>query len=303
MEVGLITCGAMPGLHGDDRHLLAALRQAGLEAAPLVWEDPHQDWSVPRLCVIRSAWDYCWRREQFVSWAVSAARQTELWNSAAMVRWNTHKSYLCDLASRGIPTVPTLLLSRGSRVRLKSTLEERGWSDAVIKAAVAQSGRYALLARRDQPEKGQAHLDRLLPHEDMLLQPFVASVPEEGEVSLIYIEGEFIHAVRKRAPPGDFRVHDDYGGSVTLEAPPAGHIELGVRALASLGEPTLYARVDLVNDSRGEPMIMEFELVEPELFFRHSTEAVSRMLDAISRRLQPDFKPPPSPDFEAPRRR
>lgn len=286
MDVGLVTCGAMPGLHSDDRYLLRALRQAGLSADSVVWEDPHQDWSDFRLCVIRSAWDYCWRRGEFVAWADRAAEQTTLLNSAAVVRWNTHKRYLCDLTDRGVPTVPTALLPRGSQVSLAKMLDACGWSDAVIKAAVAQAGRYALLVSGDGRRAGQAHLDRLLPHEDMLLQPFVASVPERGELSLTYVEGKFTHAVRKQAPPGDFRVHDDYGGSVTPEQPTDAQIAAGLRALEAVGEPTLYARVDLVDGPAGEPLIMEFELVEPELFFRFSPEAVRRLVGSIVARLK-----------------
>ena len=252
----------------------------------MVWEDPRQDWSEFKLCVVRSAWDYCWRRDEFVAWADRAAKETTLWNSAAVVRWNTHKRYLCDLTERGVPTVPTALLPRGSQVNLTKMLEACGWTDAVIKAAVAQSGRYAMLVSRDGRRAGQAHLDRLLPHEDMLLQPFIASVPERGELSLTYVEGEFTHAVRKKAPADDFRVHDDYGGSVTPEAPTKAQIETGLRALEAVGEPTLYARVDLVDGPSGEPLIMEFELVEPELFCRFSPEAVGRLVKAIDRRLR-----------------
>lgn len=285
MDVALVTCGAMPGLHSDDRSLLRALRDAGIAAEPVVWEDRRQDWAEPKLCVIRSTWDYCWRRDQFVAWAERAAQQTQLWNSAAVVRWNTHKRYLCDLAERGVPAVPTVLLPRGSQVNLAQMLQACGWREAVIKAAVAQAGRYAMRVPHSRRDRGQAHLDRLLPHEDMLVQPFVSSVPEAGELSLVFIEGEFTHAVRKRAPAGDFRVHDDYGGSVTPETPSKQHIDLGLHALAAVGEPTHYARLDLVDGANGQPMVMEFELVEPELFFRYSSEAAARMVNAIARSL------------------
>lgn len=276
----------MPGLHSDDRYLLRALREAGLSSEPVVWEDPHQDWGAFKLCVIRSAWDYCWRRDEFVAWAERAAQKTTLWNSAAVVRWNTHKRYLCDLTDRGVPTVPTALLPKGSQVNLARMLEACGWTTAVAKAAVAQSGRYAMLVRPERRQEGQAHLDRLLPHEDMLVQAFVSSVPERGELSLTYVEGQFTHAVRKKGPPGDFRVHDDYGGSVTSEEPTKPQVEAGLRALEAVGEPTLYGRVDLVDGPSGEPLIMEFELVEPELFFRFSPDAVGRLVNAIVGRLQ-----------------
>lgn len=285
MDVALVTCAAMPGLHPDDRQLLHALRAAGIESEPAVWEDPNYDWSAVRLAVIRSAWDYSFRRDQFVAWADRAARGTTLWNSARVVRWNTHKHYLCDLAERGVPAVPTVMLPAGSSTTLDQVLEARGWSDAVVKAAVAQSGRYALFVPRDRREAGRSHLAKLLPHEDMLVQPYLPSVGTAGELSLVFVEGECTHAVRKRAAAGEFRVHDDYGGTVEVETPGEAHLATARAALAAVGEPVHYARVDLVEGPSGGPMIMEFELVEPELFFRWSPKAAERFAATVARHL------------------
>ena len=99
MEIALITCAALPGLPRDDRVLLHALRDSGVDAHPVVWEDAHQDWRQPRLCLIRAAWDYAFRRDAFVNWAKSVATETNLWNSVGIVEWNTHKRYLLDLAT------------------------------------------------------------------------------------------------------------------------------------------------------------------------------------------------------------
>ena len=285
MDVALVTCAAMPGLYPDDRHLLHALRGAGLTAEPAVWEDPHYDWAAARLAVIRSAWDYSFRREQFVTWAEHAAARTTLWNSAPVVRWNTHKRYLCDLAERGVSVVPTVVLRAGTRVALDEILDRHGWHDAILKAAVAQSGRYAMFVPCDTRGAGQAHLERLLPHEDMLVQPYIPSVATVGELSLVFVDGECTHAVRKRAAAGDFRVHDDYGGTVELEHPGEAHLATARAALDAVGEPVHYARVDLVEGPAGQPMIMEFELVEPELFFRNSSAAVERFVASVVRQL------------------
>lgn len=285
MDVALVTCAALPGLHADDRHLLDALRAAGVDARPVVWEDAHHDWGAARLTVMRSAWDYAFRREQFLAWADRVAGRTTLWNSARMVRWNTHKRYLCDLAERGVSVVPTVLLPAGSRVSLEALLHERGWEDAVVKAAVAQSGRYAMAVPRARRAAGQAHLERLLPFEDMLVQPHVPSVATTGERSLIFVDGQFTHAVRKRAAAGEFRVHDDYGGSVVPEEPDDAALAVARAAIAAAGEPLHYARVDVVRGGEGEPLIMEFELVEPELFLRFSPAAVAAFVACIEREL------------------
>jgi glutathione synthase/RimK-type ligase-like ATP-grasp enzyme len=281
----LATCAAMPGLYSDDRYLLAALTERGIAAEPAVWEDARRDWSAAAACVIRSTWDYSYRRDQFVAWADHVDAQTRLWNSARIVRWNTHKQYLLDLADRHVPAVPTVLLRAGTECALEHLLERQGWRDAVVKAAVAQTGRYAMRVDAAHMEAAQGHLDRLLPYEDMLLQPYVQSVTERGEASLVFIDGEFTHAVRKLGTGGAFLVHDDYGGSVRPTRPSTTQLDVARQALAAVGEPTLYARIDLVADDAGRPMVMECEIVEPELFLRYSPAAVERFVAALERRL------------------
>lgn len=286
MDVALVTCAALPGLVADDRHLLHALRTRGIDVEPVVWEDRHAAWSRCRLAVVRSVWDYAYRRDAFLGWARTTAGLTELWNPLPLIEWNTHKRYLVALDDCGVSVVPTVVLRAGSTVDLAALLAAREWSDVVLKAAVAQSGRYARRVRRDRVEEGQAHLDRLLPFEDMLVQPYVPAVASSGELSIVFLDGVCTHAVRKRAAAGDFRVHDDYGGTAVVDRPQDDELATARTALAALEHAWLYARVDVVRGPAGQPMVMELELVEPELFFRCSEEAVGRMVEAIARRCE-----------------
>lgn len=283
MTVLLATCSAMPGLNRDDRYLLHALEERGVVVEPAVWEDPHRNWAAADLVLIRTAWDYSYRRDQFLAWAEGVAEVTRLWNPAPLVRWNTHKRYLCDLTEQEVPTVPTVLLPAGSKTRLDALLGELGWEDAVLKAAVAQTGRYAMRTTLADVARGQAHLDRLLPHEDMLIQPYLDAVEQSGEASLVFVDGEFTHAVRKRAACGQFMVHHDYGGSERATRPTPGELRVAHLAFAAVTERTLYARVDLVAGADGAPLVMELELVEPELFFSYSQAAVEQLADAVVR--------------------
>jgi len=282
-DVVLVTCAALPGLSRDDRLLLAALGDSGVTVEPVVWEDRLYPWSSAGVCVLRSVWDYAFRREAFVASVTRIARMTSVWNGIELVRWNTHKAYLKDLEAWSIPIVPTVLLKRGSRSVLADVLGSRGWERAILKAAVAQTGRYALLVSAETLDRGQAHLDRILPHEDMLVQPYLESITE-GELSITLVDGAITHAVEKRAPPGDFRVHVDFGGKERLREPSTAEREIALAALARMPDRTLYARVDLVRGPAG-PAIMELEVVEPDLFLRHSPEAVSRLAESIVQRL------------------
>ena len=257
-----------------------------MEAEPAVWEDPYIDWSAAKLCVIRSTWDYAYRLRPFLEWVKLASSETVLWNPPGAVHWNTHKSYLVDLPIHAdVPTTPTVLLEHGRPVRLAELIAEHGWSDVVIKAAVAQSGRYAMRVQPHEMDAGQAHLDRLLPNEDMIVQPFLTSIAERGEVSLVFIDGEFSHAVRKRAVPGEFRVHSDWGGSERLDEPTDEELHTAQLAMRAVFDPLLYGRVDLVQGNDGAPVVMELEVVEPELFFELSPDGTRALTNAIIDRL------------------
>lgn len=278
MPIALATAAALPGLHPDDRLLLDALRRRDVDAEPAIWEDSLYAWERADRVVIRSAWDYSWRREAFLAWADRVGER--LRNTPTVVRWNTHKRYLLDLAGAGVSVVPTVVLAAGSTVRLDAVLDEHGWDDAVVKAAVGQSGRYARRITRGDTA-GQDHAGRVLAREDLLVQPFLPGIYTTGELSVVFVGDQCSHAVRKRAAPGDFRVHDDYGGSVTREEPDQAVLALAEAALRAAGEPLLYGRVDVVHGLDGTPMVMELELVEPELFFSHAPEAAELLADAL----------------------
>jgi hypothetical protein len=280
MTIALVTAAALPGLFPDDRLLLQALRRRDRSVEPVIWEDRLYAWADAEAVVIRSAWDYSWRRPAFLAWA-DAVPPGRLWNAASVVRWNTHKRYLLDLEERGVSVIPTVLVPAGSGASLADVLDGRGWPDGVLKPAVGQSGRYTQRVRTGDRAAGQAFLDHLLPTEDMLVQPFVPGIGEAGEMSLTYIDGSFSHAVRKRAAAGDFRIHDDYGGTVEREAPSAAERRAAEAALETVDGDLLYARVDLVRGPDGKPAVMELELVEPELSFAHAPESAERMADAI----------------------
>lgn len=285
MKVGLVTYSRLPNLDADDRLLLEALVARGIDAAPLIWSDPNSDWSRQDLCVVRSTWDYAEHHSRFIDWAAAVAEVTELWNPLEVIRWNTHKGYLSDLAERGINIVPTVWLEAGSEAELERIMVKRGWDEAVIKPAIGATARNTLRVGEHNSTEGQAHLERWLAAEDMLIQVFLPSVFKHGESSLVYIDGEFSHAARKRPTRGDYRVQTEFGGSLEPVVPGSRELKVAGEALGAVGSEVLYARVDLVRDEAGELCLMELELVEPQLFLAWSVEAVERLADAIEERL------------------
>lgn len=281
MDVALITCSEYPQLSKDHVLLLPALAARGIDAAPLVWNDPAVDWSLPVVSVICSTWDYHFQRETFLNWAWHVSQLHTLWNPFPLLRWNTHKSYLLDLERKGISVIPTLWLSQGASFKLDRLMKERNWSAVVVKPAVSAGAYETLLVREATMVQGQQHLERMLSRQDMLIQPFFSSVIHPGERSLIFIDGEITHAV-KRQPALDL----DSATQDQPVVPEEKEIRFAHEIFNKINSSVLYGRVDLVRDEHEHLYLMEVELVEPGLWLFFAPAAVERFADAIARKVR-----------------
>ena len=279
----------MTGTHDvpdPDTPLLAtALTDAGHTADVRDWRDAAVDWGGARVTVLRSPWDYVDHLTEFLAWAERVSAVSDLWNPLELIRWNTHKAYLLDLAARGAPIVPTVVLLGGSAASLDGICDAQGWNAVVVKPAVASGGKGARRAELGDPD-AQAHLDALLAQGDVLVQQFVSAVEEEGEWSVVLVDGRVAHALRKQPAPGDFRVQDEWGGRTELATPSASLAELATRVFAVLPSPALYARIDIVAIAGGWH-VMEVEATEPALWLDLAPGTTRLLVDAISARLSP----------------
>jgi glutathione synthase/RimK-type ligase-like ATP-grasp enzyme len=284
-RVALATYARTPDLAPDDQLLPPALAALGIDGRPAVWSANDVAWEAFDAVVIRSCWDYHVRFAAFLAWLdrLDAAGVT-VWNSPALVRWNADKRYLLDLARRGVATVPTIVVPCGGGRDVEAIVGAEGWNRFVIKPSVSLNGyeTYALALPLD--DAARAAITHVTSLGDALLQPFADEVPRDGEYSFTFIDGELSHASLKRTKRGEFRVQASYGGSVERTDAPA---ELGNQASHALGAlpgVPLYARVDGI--ARGNDfLLMELELIEPNLFLAQSNDAATRFAAAIARRL------------------
>jgi len=284
-RIALATYAHAPSLAPDDQLILPALAAAGIDGEPVVWSDDDVIWETFDGVIIRSCWDYHLRRPDFRAWLERLdASRLPVWNSVALVEWNAHKSYLLDLSSRGVPIVPTKVLKDATVEHVEAVVREECWPRFVLKPAVSASGyeTHALDARVGSATRET--IRQVVAAGDVLVQPFVEEVPRDGEYSLIFIDGAFSHGAIKRAAGSEFRVQTEHGGSVTaIEVDPS-LIEAGSRVLNALPETPLYARVDGI--LRGNDfLLMELELIEPNLFFELRKGSEEKLVTALQRRL------------------
>jgi glutathione synthase/RimK-type ligase-like ATP-grasp enzyme len=282
--VRFVTCAVLPTPDLDTPILTDAVVASGARVDLADWRDPAVDWSNATVTMLRSPWDYVHHLDEFLGWAERVSTRSELWNPLQLLRWNTHKSYLLDLQGRGAPIVPTVVLLAGSAASLDAICDARGWNAVVVKPAIASGSDGA---RRGEVGDGalQAHLDALLAAGDVLVQPFVAAVERDGEMSVVLFDGGFSHALRKRPAAGDYRVQEHHGGTTELAEPTPGLVELAERVAGVLPTPTLYARIDLVALA-GQWHVIEAEVTEPSLWLDLAPEAATgRLVDGLLTRV------------------
>jgi glutathione synthase/RimK-type ligase-like ATP-grasp enzyme len=275
-SVLLLTAQVLPAADRDTPLLARALAERGVDVTVAAWTDPAIGTAGPAaafdLAVIRSTWDYHQRSAAFLTALEHIA--APVLNPLPVIRWNAHKGYLAELAAAGVPSVPTAWVVRGQQ-----HLPDVGTAMIVIKPAVS-AGAIGLARFRAGDPAARAHLTDLTAIGDVLVQPYLPEITL-GERSLLFLGGEYSHAVRKLPAAGDFRVQSEYGGSVLPHRPTGAELATARAALAHApGPDLLYARVDLVG-SPDAPLVIELELIEPELFLPGAPAAVDRLADAV----------------------
>lgn len=287
LRVALVTCADLPDLDADDRPLKAALEARGVTVTLPRWDGPRSACArdVCDLVVLRNPWDYTTRLADFLAFVDDVAAMNRLENPAAVVHDNTDKRYLRRLAEAGVPTVPTAWLIRSAPWDLPTFADVRsmvGKADGyVMKPVVGAGSRDTIMLKAGDDEAGDAFLRRVLPREDLMAQPFLPRIAD-GEVSLIFLDGVFSHAVIKKPRAGDFRSQPEFGSVVTAHVPTAREREIADAALAAMGaRGLLFARVDLVTGLDDAPVVIEVELTEPSLYLGWSDGAADRLADAI----------------------
>ena len=266
----------------DDQLAVLPLARRGIQVETIPWDRPGVDWRQYALVVIRSTWDYPRHADAFLRVLEGIEHASvRLENGSEIVRWNIGKTYLRDLASRGIEIVPTFWRDGLAVGELVPLFEELHCAEGVIKPVVGANaqGAWRLDAARARELAGE--IEPYFASRPLMMQPFERGVTEEGEYSMIYVNGQHSHTILKRPKQGDFRVQEEHGSVITLVEPEPALIEAGNAAIAAIGQKLLYARADLVRS--GESFrVMELELVEPSLYLRIDPAAPERFADAVA---------------------
>ena len=202
---------------------------------------------------------------------------TRLFNPVSLVTWNIRKTYLRELETKGAKLIPTVWLDVADEASARAAFDTLGADDLVFKRQIGAGakGQHRLTRGEPIPE---------MPH-PMMVQPFLPMIQTEGELSFIFIDGDFSHALVKRAQPGDYRIQSTYGGREEKITPSADDLVAAHAIISALDEAPLYGRVDMLRGPDGGLLLMELEVLEPYLYPVEGPELGERMAAGVERRL------------------
>ncbi|MFZ9027855.1 MAG: ATP-grasp domain-containing protein [Crocinitomicaceae bacterium] len=270
----------------EDRLLLEALEKKGFNVKRKSWDDPAFDWASTKYVIFRTTWDYFERFPEFSAWLKEAQTKTKLINPRELILWNIDKHYLGDLDKKGIPIPPTVFIEKGDARTLAEICSSVNWEKFILKPVVSGAARHTYMMETVEIQKHEEVFRELINEEAMMLQEFQNKIFDKGEVSLMIFGGKYSHAVLKKAKQGDFRVQDDFGGTLHDYEPKKDVIKIAEACMSACPEQPLYARVDIMWDNSGNPVVGELEMIEPELWFRRDNQAADRLADAIAKYCQ-----------------
>lgn len=283
MQVAFVTYHKFPDLYDDDKLLQQYLIQKGIDVIPVCWDDETVKWEQFNSIILRSMWDYFERPIEFDNWLDKlAALNCNVLNPVSVVKWNQNKTYFDDFSKKGILLPAYVICSKNEDCSLKQIMKDRGWNKAVVKPTISGGAYNTWIVETDTVDSDEIRFSKLLQQSDVIVQVFVDEIISNGELSFIFFNKKFSHAICKRAKQGDFRVQIQFGGTNTSIQPDATILSQAANLLNTIEEPLLYARVDGVVTNDGKFLLMELELIEPVLFVSENKDACENFYNAFA---------------------
>lgn len=269
----IATCKDWPNGNADLQALSLAFNQRGVDCQLQPWQKILNNRILPQYILPLAVWDYSVNPSAYQAFLVRAlVKGIKLINSADLQHWNINKHYLADLEQAGLPVIPSLYLEIDKAKAWTDIISQCDWQNPVIKPLIGQSG------------KGVRRLDGQIPtrteyKKGAIVQPFIDSITEQGELCLIYIDGKFSHAIRRT--PTDWRANSAHGVEISPITAKEDWLKVAEKALLALPQLPVYTRIDGLIDANQQFILNEVELIEPALYLSQDKDSLTRFVDDI----------------------
>ena len=283
MKIALLTCANWPGILEKERAMTQEF-SPHIQADVVVWNDPAVNFSIYQCLIFRTIWDYFEHPEAFAAWLEKIAQLgIKTINPIAAIRRNQHKFYLKVLQKAGVAIIPTIFVAKNSGLDLITMIPDH-WQNIVIKPAVSGGAYLTRMFNPSEIASVTEEYQNIAATRDLLVQPFMPEIQEHGELSLLFFGGKFSHAVLKKPSAGEYRVQSQFGGNYGAIDVSEELIAIASKIIFAFGGELVYARVDgIIAD--GKFLLMELELIEPDLYLDYANGAKERYIAALEAAL------------------
>ncbi len=274
----------------EDDLLKIALEQIGYSVYRTNWDNKNFDWRSTKYALFRTTWDYFNRFKEFSNWLEKTKTLTTFIHDSSIINWNIDKHYLLELKEKKINVIPSIFIKKGETISFERIIEKIKSDNLVLKPCVSGAGRHTYLFNKNNLSEIERIFNQLILEEDLMLQPYQKNITNKGEVAYIIFNGLYSHAIHKMAKKGEFRVQDDFGGTISSYSPSIKEINFAESVVKKMNKPLAFARVDVIWDNNDELCVSELELIEPELWLRNTPSASHKFATSIKNYLQHENK-------------
>ncbi len=257
------------------------LEDLGLNVIRKDWNNSEFKWEETKYALFRTTWDYFDKFKKFKSWLKNTKNKTEFINSYEQIMWNTNKHYLLELSKKNIKIPPTKIITKNTKIDLKEVFTQSNFKEIIIKPTVSGAGRHTYRVNKSNIDNYKNIFSLLIKEEDFIVQEFQKNILTKGEISIMLINGKHTHAILKKAKKNEFRVQDDFGGTVHSYSASKEEIKFAENIISVIKPKPVYARVDLMFNDKNEIVLSELELIEPEMWFRKNPLAAEILAKKI----------------------
>lgn len=284
MKLLFLTTAEMPELLPYDQTVIQQLHTFKVQVDIMIWEKlsttPLEQLTPYKAIIIRTCWNYYKKPEVFGRLLdFCSSHNLPLLNPADIVRWNMDKRYLLDLEKEGIELIPTAFVFEHDP-SVFSTSVNRGWQKLVIKPMISGGSYHTFVIDKEDESGFDKILGTYYKNRPYMLQEFIPEI-SSGEVSTLRFANGFTYSIAKVPKKGDYRVQFTYGGTYHIEKVHPQIATLCDQIAERFQGRLLYQRVDGVwRNNRF--LLMEVELIEPDLYLGHHAEALSRWVKNLA---------------------
>lgn len=270
-----------------DHLLFEPLNKLGWDVEEVSWRKEFVNWNNYTAVIVRSTWDYQSDPQNFLRVLEQINKSSaHLENNISILKWNMNKSYLYDLEKNGVRIVKTLWQKSFDSENAEKYFEHFNVDEIIIKPNISACAENTFRLNKDNYSAELNSLKSIFANRDFMVQPFMKSIIEEGEYSLLFFDGNYSHTNLKKPKKNDFRVQAEHGGIFTSVKPSERMLLRAKNIISKINPTPLYGRVDLVRTDDDDFALMELELIEPSLYLQVDEEAPDRFAKAFDKRMK-----------------